>query len=129
MLKAMFIFGALLDGAIAVSWFLIASGLAIPNILNGYMGAGADYQLAMYYGAMFMTAWAVLLAWGAFRPIERKGLLLITAGFLCLSVLIELVYFENMLEGLGFVLGAAKRLFVSMLFAASYFYTLRSNAN
>ena len=35
LLKLMFIFGAVVDGAIAVSWFLIASGLRIPNILNG----------------------------------------------------------------------------------------------
>ena len=64
MLKFMFIYGALLDGAISVSWFLIASGLKIPNILNGYMGSGADYQLAMYYGAMFMAGWTILLVWG-----------------------------------------------------------------
>jgi len=33
MLKFMFIVGAVVDGAIAVSWFLIASGWEIPNIL------------------------------------------------------------------------------------------------
>ena len=32
----MFILGAVVDGAIAVSWFLIASGARIPNILNAY---------------------------------------------------------------------------------------------
>ena len=50
MLKFMFIVGAVVDGAIAVSWFLIASGWKIPNILNGYIGTGSDYQLAMYGG-------------------------------------------------------------------------------
>lgn len=127
MLKFMFIFGAVLDGIIAVSWFLIVSGLKIPNILNGYMGAGADYQLAMYYGAMFMAGWAVLLAWGAIKPIERRGLLVITSGFLFLSVIVELVYFENMLEGMGFIFGLTKRLIVSLLFAVTYFYSLKTN--
>jgi len=126
MLKFMFIYGALLDGAISVSWFLIASGLKIPNILNGYMGSGADYQLAMYYGAMFMAGWAVLLVWGAIKPIERRGLLLITSGFLFLSVIVELVYFGNMLEGIGFIFGVAKRLFVSLLFTGAYFYSLKT---
>jgi len=125
MLKFMFIFGALLDGAIAVSWFLIASGLKIPNILNGYMGSGADYQLAMYYGAMFMAGWAVLLVWGAIKPIERRGLLLITSGFLFLSVIVELVYFGDMLGGIGFIFGVTKRLFVSLLFTGAYFYSLK----
>ena len=37
-LRLMFIPGAVVDGTIAVSWFLIASGASIPNILNGYTG-------------------------------------------------------------------------------------------
>ena len=67
MLKFMFILGAIIDGVIAVSWFLIASGWKIPNILNGYIGTGTDYQLAMYGAAMFMAAWTVLLVWGALK--------------------------------------------------------------
>jgi hypothetical protein len=42
----MFIIGAIVDGAIAISWFLIAFGIRIPNILNGHVGTGPDYQLA-----------------------------------------------------------------------------------
>ena len=125
LLKFMFILGAIIDGAIAVSWFLIAAGLRIPNILNGYIGTGADYRLAMYIGAMFMAGWAVLLAWGAIKPVERRGLLLITAGFLFLSVIIELVFFSNMLGGSGFVFGATKRTFLGVLATAIYFYSLK----
>jgi hypothetical protein len=67
-LRLMFILGASVDGAIAVSWFLIASGLQVPNILNGYMGTGPDYQLAMYVAAMFMAGWTILLARRAYCP-------------------------------------------------------------
>jgi len=126
MLKFMFIVGAVVDGAIAVSWFLIASGWKIPNILNGYIGTGSDYQLAMYGGAMFMAGWTVLLAWGALKPIERRGLLLITSGFLLLSVIIEFIFFSNMLGGMGFVFGVTKRLFLSVLFTSAYFYSLKT---
>ena len=126
MLKFMFIVGAVVDGAIAVSWFLIASGWKIPNILNGYIGTGSDYQLAMYSGAMFMAGWTVLLAWGALKPIERRGLLLITSGFLLLSVIIEFMFFSNMLGGMGFVFGVTKRLFLSVLFTSAYFYSLKT---
>ena len=125
-LKFMFIVGAVVDGAIAVSWFLIASGWKIPNILNGYIGTGSDYQLAMYSGAMFMAGWTVLLAWGALKPIERRGLLLITSGFLLLSVIIEFMFFSNMLGGMGFVFGVTKRLFLSVLFTSAYFYSLKT---
>ena len=125
MLKSTFILGAVIDGAIAVSWFLIASGWEIPNILNGYIGKGPDYQLAMYGGAMFMAGWTVLLAWGALKPIERRGLLLITSGFLLLSVVIEFTFFSNMLGGMVFTFGVTKRLILSLLFASVYFYSMR----
>lgn len=125
-LKLMFIVGAVVDGAIAASWFLIASGWEIPNILNGYIGTGSDYQLAMYGGAMFMMGWAVLLAWGALKPIERRGLLLITSGFLLLSVIIEFIFFSNMLGGMGFVFGVTKRLILCVLFTSAYFYSLKT---
>ncbi len=129
MLKFMFILGAVVDGAIAISWFLIASGLKIPNILNGYMGAGSDYQLAMYIGAMFMAGWTVLLAWGAIKPIERRDLLLITAGFLFLSVIVEFVFFSNMLGGTGFMFGVTKRIFLGVLATSIYFYSFKNTGS
>ena len=128
-LKSMFILGAVIDGAIAASWFLIASGWEIPNILNGFTGSGPDYQLAMYVGAMFMAGWAVVLAWGALKPIERRDLLLMTAGFLLLSVIIELIFFSTVLGGMVFVFGVTKRLALSLLFASAYFYSLKTSCN
>jgi hypothetical protein len=125
MLKFAFILGAIVDGAIAISWFLIASGLRIPNILNGHVGTGEDYQLAMFIGAMFMAGWAVLLAWGAMNPIERRGLLLITSGFLLLSVIVEATFFSDILGGIGFIFGVSKRIFLSALFIIIYSYSLR----
>jgi hypothetical protein len=125
----MFILGAAVDGAIAVSWFLIASGAGIPNILNGYTGAGPDYQLAMYVAAMFMTGWTVLLAWGAVKPVERRGLLLITSALLFLSVIVELVFYGDMLAGGGFVFGVTKRVVLSTAATAVYFYSFRSQKN
>lgn len=122
----MFILGAIVDGSIAVSWFLIASGFKIPNILNGYTGTGADYQLAMYLGAMFMAGWAVVLAWGALKPVERRGLLLITSVYLFLSVIVELVYFKDMLGGIGFIFGVTKRLVICLIFTGAYFYSLHN---
>jgi hypothetical protein len=128
-LKFMFIVGAIVDGAIALSWFLIAAGWKIPNILNGYIGSGPDYQLAMYAGAMFMAGWTVLLAWGALKPIERRDLLLITSGFLFLSVIIEFLFFSNMLGGMVFVFGVTKRLTLSVLFASAWFYSINTKAS
>ena len=129
MLRLMFIIGAAVDGAIAVTWFLIASGSRIPNILNGYTGTGSDYQLAMYVAAMFMAGWTVLLAWGAIKPVDRRDLLLITSLFLILSVIVEIIFFGDMLGGTGFILGATKRVLLSMVATAAYFYSFRNQEN
>jgi uncharacterized membrane protein YciS (DUF1049 family) len=125
MLRIMFIVGATVDGAIAASWFLIASGVQIPNILNGYVGAGSDYQLAMYVAAMFMMGWASLLVWGAIRPLERRGLLLITSAFLILSVVFELMFYGDTLGGGGLAFGVAKRIVLSSAAIAVYVYSSR----
>jgi len=124
-LRCMFILGAIIDGAISTSWFMIASGWEIPNILNGYTGSGPDYRLAMYIAAMFMAGWAFLLAWGALNPVERRGLLLITAGFLLLSVIAEFVFYHHMLGGPLLVFGVTKRLILSLLFISAWFYSRR----
>ena len=129
MLRFMFILGAVVDGAIAVSWFLIASGARIPNILNGYTGTGSDYQLAMYVGAMFMAGWTILLAWGAIKPVERRGLLLITSVLLTLSVIVEIVFFSDKLGGVGFVFGATKRIVLSVLATTVYFCSFKNQKN
>lgn len=122
-LRLLFILGAIIDGTIAISWFLIASGWHIPNILNGYVGAGQGYQLAMYVGAMFMAGWAVILGWGALKPIERKDLLIITSVFLTLSVIFEFIFFKNMLGGVVFVFGVSKRLIISIFFAVAWLFS------
>ena len=119
----MFLVGAAVDGVIAVTWFLIASGREIPNVLNGYTGSGPDYQLAMYMAAMFMTGWTFLLVWGAIKPVERRDLLVITALLLLLSVIVELVFYGDMLVGGGFLFGVLKRMVLSTAFIAIYFYT------
>jgi hypothetical protein len=54
---------------------------------------GADYRYAMNVGASLMLGWTLLLFWAAWRPIERAGVLLLTA----------VVVFGLMLAGAGAV--------------------------
>jgi len=126
LLKLMFIIGAIVDGAIAISWFFIAFGLRMPNILNGHVGTGPDYQLAMLVAAMFMAGWTAVLAWGAVKPIDRRGLLLITSVALFLSVIVELVFFWDVLGGAGFLFGVTKRVLLGSIATAIYFYSFRN---
>jgi hypothetical protein len=40
---------------------------------------GADYRYAMNVGASLMLGWTLLPFWASWRPIERAGILLLTA--------------------------------------------------
>jgi hypothetical protein len=124
-LKFAFIYGAILDWLVAISWFLIAFGLNIPNLLTGYTGTGSDYQMAMYIAGMFMGGWGIILAWGALKPTERRGILLITSVFLFLSVIVELVFWNKMFGGVGLIFGVAKRLFLVVMFTSAFFYSFK----
>ena len=69
-LKLSFAIGTVTDLAIAATWFLIAAGVSMPNILGGYLGSGADYRFAMFIAGLFLAGWGVILGWGYLRPRE-----------------------------------------------------------
>ena len=75
----------------------------------------------MYISGMFMAAWTVLLIWGAANPLERKGLLMITASFLFLSVLAEFMFFGDVLGGGWFAFGVIKRVIIATVFTVFFF--------
>jgi len=129
LLKLSFLIGAVADAVVAANWFLIASGAEIPNMMCGLLGAGKAYQFAMYISALFMGGWAVILAWGWFRPFERKGLLLITAVLLFVSIILEVAFYRSILGGSGFLFGVGVRIALIAKFSFGYFYSRESVAN
>jgi len=64
--RASFVVGAVVDGVIAVLM-----------LLPGRMGE-TGFRYPMGLGSTLMLGWTVLLLWGNRKPMERKGLLLIT---------------------------------------------------
>jgi len=122
LLKLSFLIGTVADALVAVNWFLIASGAEIPNMMCGLVGSGPDYRFAMYIAALFMAGWSVILAWGWFRPFERKGLLLITAVLLLVSIILEMIFYRPFLGGSDFIVGIGVRVALISKFSLSYFY-------
>ncbi len=123
LLKLSFLIGTIADALVAVNWFLIASGVKIPNIMCGLVSTGVEYRFAMYISALFMAGWAVILAWGWFSPYERKGLLMITALLLLFSIALEIVFYRPILGGSGFIIGIGMRAALITKFSISYFYS------
>ena len=124
-LKLSFIVGTIADFIVGINWLLISLGYSIPNLISSFKGSGTDYQFAMYIGTMFMFGWTALLFWGYLKPLERRGLLIITAVLLSISIMIELLFYRDLLAGAGFMSGIIIRLLIIVKFTFSYFYSLK----
>jgi hypothetical protein len=77
LLRVAYWFGAIFDGAMIVP-------LLLPRVAAAMFGIeafapGADYRYATAVGAALMAGWTALLVWGVLRPVERRGVLLLTA--------------------------------------------------
>jgi len=126
--KTVFWIGAVGDGLIAIEWFIISLGIAkLPLLPSFFIGEGRDYRFAVGVGAIFMLAWTFILYWGSRRPIERKGLLLITGIFLFIAFLLEILanyeVFENLLSNKQLVWGAILKLYLVIQFLFAYLYS------
>jgi hypothetical protein len=74
--RASYRIGAVTD-AVAALQMLVPALFAWANEPPTF-APGADYRFAMGMGASLMLGWTVLLLWADRRPIERRGVLLIT---------------------------------------------------
>ncbi len=125
-LKTAFLIGAVADGVIAIEWFLISLGLVdLPVHPSFFVGSGQDFQFVLSIGGLFMMGWAFLLYWGSLRPIERRGVLLLTAVMLFIAILSDGIVFAHLFSTKQIVLGTLVKLFLVILFAGSYWHSKR----
>jgi FtsH-binding integral membrane protein len=68
--------GAIIDGLAAVS-MLATAIFGVGGMLSGF-SPGAEYRYAMGLGGSLMAGWTALLIWADRKPLERKGVLLLT---------------------------------------------------
>ena len=126
LLKTAFLVGAVVDGVIAIEWSLISLGVvALPVHPSFFLGSGQDFQFILSISALFMMGWAFLLYWGSWRPIERRGILLLTAVMLFIATLSDGVVFGSLFSTREIVLGTAIKLSLAILFAGSYWHSKR----
>lgn len=125
-LKTAFLIGAVGDGVLAIEWFLISLGLVdLPVHPSFFMGSGQDFQYALSIGGLFMMGWAFLLYWGSLRPIERRGILLLTAVLLFVAILSDGIVFAHLFSTKQVLLGTSAKLSLVILFAGSYWHSKR----
>jgi hypothetical protein len=127
-LRTVFLIGAAIDGVIAVEWFSISLGLVdLPVHPSFFTGAGQDFQYVLSIAALFMMGWALLFYWGSLRPIERRGLLLLTAAMLSIAILSDGIVFGHLFSTRQIVLGTSVKLSLAILLSGSYWYSRRRN--
>ena len=125
-LKTAFLVGAIADSVIAIEWYLISLGLVdMPVHPSFFAGSGQDFQYILSTGALFMMGWAFLLFWGSVRPIERRGILLITAAMLLIAILSDYIIFSQLFSLQQVILGSLVKLSLVILFAGSYWHSKR----
>jgi hypothetical protein len=112
--------GAILDGLATLS-MLFPALFAATNRLPNFQ-PGIEYRYAMGMGASLMLGWTALLLWADRKPLERKGVLLLTF----VPVVFGLVVNEVVAVRAGFLsVGATAPVWVvqaviSILFVYSY---------
>lgn len=125
-LKTAFLIGAVADSVIAIEWLLISLGLVdLPVHPSFFLGSGQDFQYVLSISGLFMMGWALLLYWGSLRPIERRGILLLTAVMLFIAILSDGIVFGHLFSTEQIVLGTSVKLFLVILFAGSYWHSKR----
>ena len=125
-LKTVFLIGAVADAVLAIEWFLISLGLAdLPVHPSFFVGSGQDFRYVLSIGGLFMMGWAFLLYWGSLRPVERRGILLITAVMLFIAIFSDYVIFAHLFSAQQVMLGTSVKLALVIMFSGSYWYSKR----
>jgi hypothetical protein len=68
--------GAIIDALVLIP-MLSPKAFALSNHIANF-NPGWDFRHAMAFGAALMAGWTVLLLWADRKPLERRGVLLIT---------------------------------------------------
>jgi hypothetical protein len=68
--------GAILDAAMLPPMLVPSIGAKMYGIADFH--PGPEYRYAMYVGASLMAGWTALLLWADRKPIERRGVILLT---------------------------------------------------
>jgi hypothetical protein len=70
----------------------IADGVATLRMLFPKIAYGVEYRYALGLGASLMLGWTFLLVWADRKPLERKGVLLLTVFPVITGILLAEIY-------------------------------------
>lgn len=123
LLRACYWGGAILDGLAAIYMIFPNVFTLLYNLPS--FSPGVEYFYAMGMGASLMLGWTVLLLWADRKPIERRGILLITffpviIGLIINSILAVLLHFIPLLNMLPILVN---QFITGIVFLLVYLFT------
>ncbi len=116
LIKAVYWVGVVLDALFAldmtvISLFGVFTPLSSIYTLPELITIGLPYQFALGIAAAMMWGWTGLLIWGVQDPLERKGVLLLTAFPVITGLMIS-----NILAGLNNLISSSSLLLRPVIF-------------
>jgi hypothetical protein len=90
LLRVCYWIGAVADAISAIIMLLPTLGGSLYGISD--FNPGSEYRYAMGLGASLMMGWTFLLIWADRRPVERRGVLLLTAFPVLFGLIITGIY-------------------------------------
>lgn len=89
-LRASYWIGAVFDALVVIPLLAPKVASAIFGLRN--FDPGSDYRYAMYVAASLMLGWVSLLVWADRKPVERRGVLLLTIVPVIAGLMIAGIY-------------------------------------
>ncbi len=124
LLRTSYWIGAVLDGLMVIPMLFPGIGGYIFGISN--FNPGPEYRYAMYLGTALMAGWTAILIWADRKPLERKGILLITIFPVVIGIMAAGVYgvISGLVELRNLVPTLVLQVFLITFFLFSYFYSV-----
>ena len=100
----------------------LTDAIAVLRMMFPQLANGVEYRYAMGLGASVVLGWAFLLIWADRKPVERKGVLLLTLFPVITGIIIAEVYayFAGFMELESVLPTVVYLLALSALFTFSY---------
>ena len=119
--------GIIVDGLVTIAW--INPGMI--GLLDSDSGMGIATRIALGWGASLLLAWTFLLFWADRKPLERKGVLLLTCfpviSGLCLTNVFGFI--NDIIPPGSFIASSLLLLVIMALMLGSYLYAGRRQSS
>jgi hypothetical protein len=120
--------GAIIDALACIPLINSDVWAAINHVSNFH--AGWDFRYSQAFAAAFMAGWTVLLVWADRKPIERRGVLLITVFpvIVGLNSARYILYLGGLVPEAFTLTGMILPAVLTALFLFAYFNSFRGEA-